>query len=241
MESSDRVGAEIHDLIRNLFPICRSITGEGVRQSLRRLQQLIPLEVHEVPSGTSVLDWTIPNEWNIRDAWIKDGTGTKVVDFQRSNLHVVSYSQPVRVRMSLRDLRPHLFTIPEHPEWIPYRTSYYRETWGFCLSQNQLHQMPEGTYDVCIDSRLEPGHLTYGELFLPGECVDEFLISRTSAIPRSATTTCRASASPLTSHGTCWTRPSGGVLTGSSSSREPLAPSRGWPRTSTGWIGSEAG
>jgi len=177
MESSDRVGAEIHDLIRNLFPICRSITGKGVRQSLRRLQQLIPLEIHEVPSGTSVLDWTIPNEWNIRDAWIKDVTGTKVVDFQRSNLHVVSYSQPVRVRMSLRDLRPHLFTIPEHPEWIPYRTSYYRESWGFCLSQNQLHQMPEGDYDVCIDSSLEPGHLTYGELFLPGECKDEFLIS----------------------------------------------------------------
>ena len=177
MESSDRVGAEIHDLIRDLFPICRSITGEGVRQSLHRLQQLIPLEVCEVPSGTSVFDWTIPNEWNIRDAWIKDVTGTKVVDFQRSNLHVVSYSQPVRARMSLRDLRPHLFTIPEHPEWIPYRTSYYRETWGFCLSHHQLQRMPEGDYDVCIDSSLEPGHLSYGELLVPGELEDEFLIS----------------------------------------------------------------
>jgi aminopeptidase-like protein len=177
MESSDRVGAEIYELIRDLLPICRSITGEGVRQSLHRLQQLIPLDIHEVPSGTSVFDWMIPNEWNIRDAWIKDVTGTKVVDFQRSNLHVVSYSQPVRIRISLRDLRPHLFTIPEHPEWIPYRTSYYRESWGFCLSQNQLHQMTEGDYDVCIDSSLEPGHLTYGELFLPGECTDEFLIS----------------------------------------------------------------
>ena len=177
MESSDPCGVEIHDLIRDLFPICRSITGEGVRQTLRRLQQFIPLDIHEVPSGTTAFDWTIPNEWNIRDAWIKDVSGTKVVDFQRSNLHVVNYSLPVRARMSLRDLRPHLFTISEHPEWIPYRTSYYRETWGFCLSQNQLQQMPEGDYDVCIDSSLEPGHLTYGELLVPGEIEDEFLIA----------------------------------------------------------------
>jgi aminopeptidase-like protein len=171
------IGPQIHQMIQDLLPICRSITGNGVRESLRVLQRLIPIEVHEVPSGTSVLDWTVPNEWNIRDAWIKDAAGTKVVDFRQSNLHVVSYSVPIRRRMSFAELRPHLFTIPEHPDWIPYRTSYYRETWGFCLSQNALERMGNGDYEVCIDSALEPGHLTYGELFVPGEQEDEFLIS----------------------------------------------------------------
>ena len=177
MESSEQVGAEIYDLIQELFPICRSITGDGVRESLRLLQRLIPVEVHDVSSGTSVFDWTVPNEWNIRDAWIKDAAGTKLVDFQRSNLHVLNYSVPVRRRIPLQELRAHLFSIPEHPDWIPYRTSYYRETWGFCLSHNQLQRMPDGDYDVCIDSSLEPGHLTYGELLVPGERHDEFLIS----------------------------------------------------------------
>lgn len=164
-------------MIHDLFPICRSITGDGVRESLRLLQRLIPIEVHEVPSGTAVLDWTVPNEWNIRDAWIKDAAGIKVVDFRQSNLHVVSYSVPIRRRMPFAELRPHLFTMPDHPDWIPYRTSYYRESWGFCLSQNQLQGMVDGDYEVCIDSDLEPGHLTYGELFVPGEREDEFLIS----------------------------------------------------------------
>jgi aminopeptidase-like protein len=177
MESSEQVGAEIYDLIQQLFPICRSITGDGVRESLRRLQRVIPIEVREVPSGTPVFDWTVPNEWNVRDAWVKDASGTKVVDFQRSNLHVVSYSLPVNRQMSFQELRPHLFTIPEHPDWIPYRTSYYRETWGFCLSHNQLQRMTDGDYDVCIDSSLVPGHLTYGELLVPGEREEEFLIS----------------------------------------------------------------
>ncbi len=177
MESSVQIGAEIYDLIQELFPICRSITGDGVRESLRLLQRVIPVEVCEVPSGTSVLDWTVPKEWNIRDAWIKDSFGTKVVDFQRSNLHVVSYSLPVNRRMSLQELGPHLFTIPEHPDWIPNRTSYYRETWGFCLSHNELQRMTDADYDVCIDSSLEPGHLTYGELLVPGDREEEFLIS----------------------------------------------------------------
>lgn len=177
MESIEQIGAEIYELIQELFPICRSITGDGVRESLRLLQRKIPLELCEVPSGTSVFDWTVPNEWNIRDAWIKDSSGTKVVDFQRSNLHVVSYSLPVSRRMSFQELRPHLFTLPEHPDWIPNRTSYYHETWGFCLSHNQLQQMTDGDYDVCIDSSLKPGHLTYGELLVPGECEEEFLIS----------------------------------------------------------------
>lgn len=177
MEHTEQIGFEIYDLIQELFPICRSITGDGVRESLRLLQRFIPIKLHEVPSGNSVLDWTVPNEWNIRDAWIKDASGIMVVDFQRSNLHVVSYSVPVRRRMPLEELRQHLFTIPEHPDWVPYRTSYYRETWGFCLSHNDLQRMPEGDYEVCIDSSLEPGHLTYGELLVPGEREEEFLIS----------------------------------------------------------------
>ncbi len=177
MNAHERAGAQIYDLIDELYPICRSITGNGVRESLARLQMLVPIKVHDVPSGTSVLDWTIPNEWNIRDGWIKDASGTKVVDFRRSNLHVVNYSVPIHRNMPLQELRSHLFTIPEQPDWVPYRTSYYRETWGFCLSHNQLQQMNEGEYEVCIDSNLEPGHLTYGELRVPGEEADEFLIS----------------------------------------------------------------
>jgi aminopeptidase-like protein len=176
-QAHERAGAELYDLIRELYPICRSITGNGLRESLGRIQRLVPIQIHEIASGTPVLDWTIPKEWNIRDAWIKDGTGTKVVDFGRSNLHVVNYSVPIRRSMPLEELRSHLFTIPDHPDWVPYRTSYYRETWGFCLSHNQLQQMTDGEYEVCIDSSLEPGHLTFGELFVPGEDEGEFLIS----------------------------------------------------------------
>lgn len=174
--SSD-LGAEMHALAARLFPICRSITGDGVRETLRLIAEIAPLEMIEVPSGTPVLDWTVPREWNIRDAWIGDPTGARVVDFRQSNLHVVSYSGPVRARMSLADLRPHLHTMPDKPGLIPYRTSYYEDGWGFCLSQDQLDRMPEGTYEVCIDSTLAPGHLTYGELALPGETDDEILIS----------------------------------------------------------------
>ena len=177
MDPIEQVGQDIFDLAQELFPICRSITGDGVRETLRRLQRLIPIEVHEVPSGTSVLDWTVPKEWNIRDAWIKDGAGNKVVDFQQSNLHIVSYSVPVRRWVPIQELRHHLFTIPEQPDWIPNKTSYYRESWGFCLSHNQLQRMTEGEYEVCIDATLEPGHLTYGELLVPGERDEEFLIS----------------------------------------------------------------
>lgn len=177
MDTLEGIGTQIYDLIKRLYPICRSITGDGVRETLRGLQELIPLEVHEVPSGTPVLDWTVPNEWNIRDAWIKDPSGAKVVDFQQSNLHVVSYSAAIHCRMPFQELRPHLFTIPEHPDWVPYRTCYYAEAWGFCLAHNQLQRMTDHEYEVRIDSSLEPGHLTYGELFVPGELEDEFLIS----------------------------------------------------------------
>jgi aminopeptidase-like protein len=137
----------------------------------------VPLTVHEVPSGTQVFDWMVPREWNIRDAYVKNARGERVIDFRRSNLHVVNYSMPVRERMSLEQLRPHLFTLPDRPEWIPYRTSYYAESWGFCLSQRQLEALEDGEYEVCIESSLEPGSLTYGECYLPGESTDEILVS----------------------------------------------------------------
>jgi aminopeptidase-like protein len=176
----------MHALIKELYPICRSITGEGLRATLRRLQQLVPLELHEVPSGTQVLDWTVPKEWNIRDAWVANARGERVIDFRRHNLHVMSYSVPVRRRMTLAELRPHLHTLPEHPDWIPYRTSYYAEAWGFCLSHRALEALPEGEYEVYIDATLEPGHLTYGELFLPGTTTDEILFSCHSCHPSLA-------------------------------------------------------
>ena len=170
-------GRELYDLVKALFPLCRSITGDGVRGTLEILSRWIPLRIEEVPTGTQVLDWTVPREWNIREAWIKDGQGRTIVDFRDSNLHVVSYSVPVRARLSLEELRPHLHTLPDRPDWIPYRTSYYQEDWGFCLRHRQLETLAEGDYEVCIDSSLEDGHLTYGELVLPGETEDEILVS----------------------------------------------------------------
>jgi aminopeptidase-like protein len=179
-------GAAMHALVAELYPICRSITGEGMRTTLRRLQQLVPLELHEVATGTKVLDWTVPKEWNIRDAWVADAGGRRVIDFRRHSLHVVSYSVPVRRRMSLAELRPHLHTLPGQPDLIPYRTSYYSEAWGFCLAHRDLEALPEGEYEVCIDATLEPGHLTYGELFLPGTSPEEILFSCHSCHPSLA-------------------------------------------------------
>ena len=165
------------DLVKSLYPICRSITGDGVRETLKQVAAQIPLEVHEVPSGTEVLDWTVPREWNIRDAYVADTSGTRVIDFRESNLHVVNYSVPVNRRMSLEDLRPHLHSLPEHPDWIPYRTSYYQETWGFCLRHRDLEALTDGEYEVVIDSSLEDGHLTWGELALPGQRPEEILLT----------------------------------------------------------------
>ncbi len=187
-----QVGCEMHRLIEQLYPICRSITGDGVRESLAILQQQIPLDVHEVPTGTPVFDWTVPKEWNIRAAYIKDPQGNRVVDFADSSLHIVNYSIPIHTTMSLAELKQHLHTIPEHPDWIPYRTSYYRETWGFCLTQKTLDELADGEYEVYIDATLEPGHLTYGEYFLPGEARTRFSSRVIAAIRRSATTTCPA-------------------------------------------------
>jgi aminopeptidase-like protein len=177
VSAPEEEGQLAYALVQELYPICRSITGDGVRKTLEILSRHVPIKVHEVPSGTQVLDWTVPKEWNIRDAWIADESGRRVVDFRRSNLHVVNYSVPVRTRLTLDELRPHLHTLPDRPDFVPYRTSYYEETWGFCLSQKQLDAMQPGTYDVCIDSTLEPGSLTYGEVVLPGSVEDEILVS----------------------------------------------------------------
>ena len=177
IKSSDAEPSSLFSLVEELYPICRSITGNGVRDTLRILQRYIPIELHEVASGTQVLDWTVPREWNIRDAWIKDSQGRRVVDFRASNLHVVNYSTPVHARLTLDELRPHLHALPDKPDWIPYRTSYYEDAWGFCLTQHQLESLVPGEYEVCIDSTLEQGSLTYGELVLPGKLDHEILIS----------------------------------------------------------------
>lgn len=171
-------GAAMWAQVAALYPICRSITGNGVRETLRLVQRLIPLEIHEVATGTRVLDWTVPREWNIRDAYIATPDGRRVVDFRATSLHVMSYSVPVRRRMSLAELDQHLFSIPEHPDWIPYRTSYYNETWGFCLADRVRRDLRgDVEYDVCIDSTLADGALTYGELHLKGSKDDEVLFS----------------------------------------------------------------
>jgi len=173
----DGIGDAMYRLAQTLFPLCRSITGEGVRQTLQTVGQHIPLQIAEVPTGTAVFDWTVPKEWSIRDAYIKNEAGERVVDFHQSNLHVLNYSAPVHTNLSLEELKAHLLTLPEHPDWIPYRTSYYRETWGFCLSHNQLSELDQGRYDVYIDSTLADGYLTYGEYVLPGRVEEEVLLT----------------------------------------------------------------
>jgi aminopeptidase-like protein len=171
------LGDQLHRFAADLYPICRSITGDGIRRTLAMIQDRIPLQTSEVPTGTQVFDWTVPKEWNIRDAYIADSKGKRVVDFQKCNLHVMNYSVPVHATMPLSTLRPHLHTIREHPDWIPYRTSYYKRDWGFCLSHRQVQVLGDGEYEVCIDSTLEDGHLTYGECYFPGQTSDEILVS----------------------------------------------------------------
>lgn len=171
------VGEEMYHLMEELYPICRSITGEGVRQTLEIIKKYIPLTVHEVPSGTNVFDWTVPKEWNIKDAYVRNSKGEKIADFKKSNLHVLHYSTPVSKKVTLEELKEHLFTIPEHPDWIPYRTSYYQENWGFCLSHKQFLELKDEVYEVFIDSSLKNGSLSYGELYINGKTSDEFLIS----------------------------------------------------------------
>ena len=177
LPAASEVGAEMHDLMAELYPICRSLTGEGVRETFRVLGREVPLEITEIASGTQVFDWTLPREWNIRDAWIADPDGERVVDFRRSNLHVLGYSVPVRTRLPLAVMQEHLFTHPENSDWIPFRTSYYQENWGFCLSRRQLDRLSDGEYEAVIDSTLSDGFVTYAEAFVPGETPAEVLFS----------------------------------------------------------------
>lgn len=170
-------GERMHRFIAELYPICRSLTGEGVRRTLAAIGARIPLQVHEIASGTPVFDWVVPREWNIRDGYIKNAAGERVVDFRKFNLHVVGYSVPVKARMRLAELRPHLHTLPGQPDWVPYRTTYYSENWGFCLSERLLNALPDGEYEVCIDATLADGHLTWGECAVAGESDEEVLIS----------------------------------------------------------------
>lgn len=164
--------------MEELFPICRSITGPGVRETLARLQAQIPVRRESIPSGEPVLDWTIPDEWSIRDAYIRRvGSEQRIVDFCVSNLHVVNYSEPVHKVLTLEELRPHLHTLPDRPKWVPYRTSYYARTWGFCLAHEVMEQLVPGDYEVLIDSELKPGFLDYGELLIPGQTNEEVLLS----------------------------------------------------------------
>ena len=149
----NQLGESMHALITELYPICRSITGDGVRQTLTILERYIPLKITEVPTGTEVYDWVVPKEWNIKDAYVLDAHGDRVIDFQKLNLHVLNYSVPINRRMSLEELKPHLFTLPDQPDWVPHKTSYFNEDWGFCLSQNNYDNLEDGNYQVVIDSQ----------------------------------------------------------------------------------------
>lgn len=184
------IGGQIYALAAKIYPICRSITGDGVRTTLKRLKEHVDIEVHEVPSGTRAFDWTVPREWNIEDAYIKTSSGAKIVDFARSNLHVMSYSVPVNARLSLAELKGHLYSLPEQPDLIPYRTSYYAENWGFCVPHTLLEGLEEDTYEVVIRSRLDGGSLTYGEYLHRGETEDEVLLSAHICHPSLANDNC---------------------------------------------------
>jgi aminopeptidase-like protein len=187
---TDGTGEEIFALAAKIYPICRSITGNGLRDTLHHIRAHIPLEIHEVPTGTAVFDWTIPREWNIRDAFIKSERGEKVVDFARSNLHVMSYSVPVRRRVSLDELKKHIHTLPEQPDLIPYRTSYYAENWAFCMAHRQFESLRDENYEVMIDSTLADGYLSYGEYLHKGESDDEVLFSAHVCHPSLANDNC---------------------------------------------------
>lgn len=173
----EHCGPFMHQLMACLFPICRSITGDGVRETLRILQGLIPLKVFEVPSGTKVFDWTVPKEWNIRDAYVLDPKGRKIIDFKKNNLHVLGYAVPVDRSLPLSELQEHLHSLEHQPDAVPWVTSVYEERWGFCLAHRERTRLEEGTYRVCIDSELKQGSLTYGELIIPGNSTKEIFIS----------------------------------------------------------------
>jgi aminopeptidase-like protein len=187
---TEDIGEEIFAFVAEIYPICRSITGRGVRETLRAIGAHIKLEVHEVPTGTAVFDWVIPREWNIRDAYIRNERGEKILDFAQSNLHVMGYSVPVQQRISLAQLKQHVYTLPDQPDLIPYRTSYYAEDWAFCMPHRLLESLRDETYEVFIDSSLTDGYLTYGEYLHQGETRDEFLLSAHVCHPSLANDNC---------------------------------------------------
>jgi aminopeptidase-like protein len=187
---SPGIGDAIYALASEIYPICRSITGEGVRETLSILSKHASIVQHEVTTGTPVLDWIVPKEWVIRDAWIKNAAGERVVDFQKHNLHVLNYSTPIRATLPLAELKKNIFTLPDQPYLIPYRTSYYNERWGFCMSQNALDALPDGDYEVCVDSELKQGSLTYGEIVHRGASDDEVLFSVHTCHPSLANDNC---------------------------------------------------
>lgn len=169
-------GAAMHALLTRLFPIPRSLTGDGVRETLRILAEHVPIVVEEIPTGTTLFDWTVPPEWNVREAFVEDSRGRRVIDIRNHTLHLVGYSAPVRTTMTLAELQKHLHSIPEQPDLIPYRTSYYDRTWGFCLSHRERTRLVEDTYLVSIDSTLADGSLSYGECVLPGRTTDQVVV-----------------------------------------------------------------
>lgn len=187
---TEDIGETLYAFASELYPICRSITGHGVRKTLDAISRRIDLEIHEVPTGTAVFDWVIPSEWNIREAYIKNERGEKIVDFVQSNLHVMSYSAPVRRRISLAELKQHVYTLPDQPDLVPYRTSYYAENWAFCMPHRLLESLRDESYEVVIDSSLTDGHLTYGEYLHRGETDDEFLLSAHVCHPSLANDNC---------------------------------------------------
>ena len=184
------IGEAIYDLASEIYPICRSITGPGVRETLSLLRRHIPIRTHEVPSGTPVFDWTIPDEWVVHGAYIRNSAGETIVDFADHNLHLVGYSRPVRAIMPLAELRRHIHTLPDQPDLIPYRTAYYSEQWGFCMSHRQLEALPEGNYEVVVDTALRPGSLSWGEYLHPGWSCEEYLLSPHVCHPSLANDNC---------------------------------------------------
>ena len=183
---ADAVGLELHALIAELFPIPRSLTGNGVRATLERLGRDVPLRMVELPTGTQVFDWTLPREWNVREAWVEGPDGARVIDVADSSLHLLGYSVPVDTTVDLAELRDHLFTDPRDPDVVPYRTSYWAERWGFCASQRVVDGLVEGEYRVKIDATLDRGHVTYGEVVLDGGTTDVFLLTTTVCHPALA-------------------------------------------------------